>query len=93
MSSPYKVGAIVHMLPHDLVFAADLWRVAGAVIVRASGPVLHGSRVCWPRTSQVCRENPPTHELSDNLAEEFWKPEIGVFVVPEDKLKVLGAES
>jgi len=73
-----KTGAVVHMLCHDLVFAADLFEVAGAIVVKANGP-LRRKHNAFPPAEFPRR---PTHELTDDCGNEFWKEELGVFVIP-----------
>lgn len=83
-----KTGAVVHMLAHNVVFHADLFAVAGAVVVRANGPIIHGKNA-WPRESKFSEYDPPTHELTDCIGDEFWREDLGIFVVPKDKLREL----
>jgi hypothetical protein len=76
-----KTGALVHMIPHDIVFSADLFEVAGAVVVRANGPIVHGHNA-WDRASKFCEHHQPTYELHDDHGTGFWRDDLGVFVVP-----------
>jgi len=72
------------MIPHDLVFQADLFEIAGAMVVRANGPLKrHGN--AWP-TSQIGMPR-PTHELHDDHGTGFWRDDLGVFVVPAGLLR------
>jgi hypothetical protein len=81
-----KTGATVHMLPHDLVFQADLFEIAGAMVVRANGPIeRHGN--AWP-ASQVDMPK-PTHELLDDHGSGFWRDDLGIFVVTKDLVRAL----
>jgi hypothetical protein len=81
-----KTGALVHMIPHNLVFSADLFEVAGAIVVRANGPIVHG-RNAWDRCAPFCEEHQPTHELLDDHGSGFWREDLGVFVVPADLVR------
>ncbi len=81
MSACVKTGAIVHMISHDLVFAADLYEVSGAIVVRANGPLVRDGN-CWPRTAKFCETHQPTHELRDDHG--FWREDLGIFVVPRE---------
>lgn len=78
-----KTGAVVHMLSHDLVFSADLFKVGNARVIRANAPLVRGKN-CWDPTEALMRV---THTLGNAIAsEEFWRDDLGVFVVPEDRL-------
>jgi hypothetical protein len=83
-----KTGAMVHMLAHDLVFAADIFEVAAAIIVRANGPLVRGVN-CWPSSAPFCEHHKPTHELYDRPTDGFWRDDIGIFVVPSSQLRAL----
>lgn len=83
MNACVKTGATVHMIPHDLVFQADIFEVAGAVVVRANGPIARNINA-WPRSSNFCEHHLPTHELRDDHGRGFWRDDLGVFVVPAD---------
>jgi hypothetical protein len=78
-----KTGATVHMIPHDLVFQADLFEVAGAIVVRANGPIVRGG-IAWPRSAPFWSHHQPTHDLRDDHGTGFWREDLGVFVVPKD---------
>lgn len=73
------------MISHDLVFAADLYDVAGAMVVRANGPVTRGKNAFPPSTFP----GRPTHELLDDHGSGFWREDLGVFVVDKDYLRKL----
>lgn len=85
MNACVKTGATVHMIPHDLVFQADLFAVAGAIVVRANGPLVRDQN-CWSRSRKFCDDHKPTHELHDDSGSGFWREDLGVFVVPADRL-------
>lgn len=74
-------GARVQYCGHDGTFAADLYEIEGAVVVRASGPVEPGN---LDRPA-----HDPTHLLSDFPAPSFWRPDLGVFVVPAAQVRRL----
>lgn len=82
MNACVKTGAVIHMVPHGLVFSADLFEVAGAIVIRANGALTRGTN-CW-----TIAESPrdPTHDLHDDRGTGFWRDDLGVFVVPRDKL-------
>lgn len=85
MNACVKTGALVHMIPHDLVFSADLFEIAGAMVVRANGP-LHVGVNCWKSSAPFCDRHQPTHELHDDHGTGFWRDDLGVFVVPSHLL-------
>lgn len=86
MNACVKTGATVHMVPHDIVFQADLYEVGGAMVVRANGPIVHGVNA-WPRSAKFCEHHQPTHELLDDHGTGFWREDMGVFVVTPDLLR------
>lgn len=71
-----KTGARVYFANYGVVAPADIFAVAGAVVVRT------------PARLDSCSEphdGAPefTHTLqSEPRNEEFWRPDLGVFVVP-----------
>lgn len=88
MNACVKTGATVHMIPHDIVFQADLFEVGGAMVIRANGPIVHGGNA-WPRSAKFCEHHLPTHELLDDHGTGFWREDLGVFVVTPDLLRAL----
>lgn len=80
-----KTGAIVHIPCYDLVFSADLFQVENAVVVRANGPLKRGENA-FP-LKRFCGRHQPTHNLLDSMAgNEFWRDDLGIFVVPQTRL-------
>jgi hypothetical protein len=77
-----KMGAKVLYCGHDGWFAADIFEVEGANVVRANGPVTPGNLV-RPGSGEA------THHLSDFPKAGFWRPDLGVFVVPKDQVEDL----
>jgi hypothetical protein len=76
------VGASVLFCGHNGYFVADITKVGSAYVVRANGPV---------SGSNIIRENPETaatHHVMDMFG-GFWRPDLGVIVVPEKGLKLL----
>lgn len=92
MNACIKTGATVHMIPHDLVFQADLFAVEGAIIVRANGPLMPNVN-CFPVTAKFCSHHLPTHELHDAKSACFWREDLGIFVVPARFLIALKTEA
>lgn len=80
MNACIKTGAVVHVLAYDLIFSADLFEVAGAIVVRGSGPL---TAIGW-RPAEAFRE--VTHELHDRPNAGFWRDDLGIFVVPKDQV-------
>jgi hypothetical protein len=84
--SKAKMGATVQYCGHNGGFIADIYRVGNVNVVRANSAVTAGN---------LLRDNPKdhevfvaTHHLMDNEA-GFWRPDLGVFVVPEGQVKEL----
>lgn len=86
MSGPRltRAGAVVQYCGHDGTFAADLFEVAGAVVVRAAGPVTPDN-LTRPAVGA-------THHLVDFPSPGYWNPRLGVFVVPAAQLTLTEAE-
>lgn len=75
--------ALVLFCGHEGYFVADTIAVGNAVVVRASGPVT---------PANIVRDNRfgvATHHLVDFPKPGFWRPDLGVFVVPAKQLKKL----
>jgi hypothetical protein len=83
MNACVKTGATVHLVPHGVVFQADLFAVAGAIVVRANGPLILEKNT-WALGERGFP--PPTHQLHDDRGSGFWRDDLGVFVVPADRL-------
>lgn len=73
-------GAQVAYCGHAGSFIADIWVVGNANVVRANGPVT---------TANIDRKSKPTHHISDFPLPGFWRPDLGVFVVPEKQVTKL----
>jgi hypothetical protein len=78
--SKAKMGALVQYCGHDGTFVADIFEVAGANVVRANGPVTPGN-ITRPAIGA-------THRISDSEG-GFWRPDLGVFVVPKSQVEEL----
>lgn len=78
-----KTGARVHVLSYDLVFAADLYEIAGAIVVRANGPIVRGKNAEVKETWEAKGYGRPTHVLHADPEPAFWRMDVGVFVVPK----------
>lgn len=74
--SEAKMGAVVMYCGHDGWFVADIFKVAGANVVRASAPVSAGNLIRG-------RNHEATHYLKDFPEAGCWAPRDGYFVVPE----------
>lgn len=64
---------------HNGYFLADIMQVEGAWVVRANGPVTP-SNIIRQDVEQVA-----THHVMDMYG-GFWRPDLGVFVVPDKGL-------
>lgn len=74
-----RMGVLVQYCGHDGWFVADIYRIAGANVVRANGAVTPGA-LTRPATGA-------THHLLDSPVPGFWRPDLGVFVVPEGQVR------
>lgn len=83
MSEP-AMGAYVQFCGHDGMFVADIWAVGEVNVVHAGGPVSPGNLI-RPATGA-------THLLVDFPKVGFWKPRLGVFVVPKEQVRKLEGE-
>lgn len=79
-----NVGARVMYCGHDGYFIADIVEVTGACVVRANGPVTPRNLV---RNDAL---GPATHMLIDFPNAGFWRPDLGVFVVPKEQVRLIG---
>lgn len=75
-------GVPVRYCGHAGYFQADLTMVGSAVVVRASGPVT---------PANIIRTDLEQAKLwiTDFPEAGFWRPDLGVFVVPIDQLKAI----
>lgn len=71
-------GALVQYCGHDGYFIADIWVVGNCNVVRANGKVDAGKLI---RPADGA-----THHVSDYPMPGFWRPDLGVFVVPESQV-------
>lgn len=78
-----KTGARVHFENYGQTLVADIFQVANAVVVRT-----HPDRLSNPDPYPVTS---PTHTLiaPPGGENEFWRDDLGVFVVPATCLKEL----
>lgn len=81
-----KTGAVVIFPDYGVVQAADIYLVGGAYVIRAAP-----ERLCQANEDpelQCLRV--PTHEVfSDRSSEEFWRDDIGIFVVKATNFRKL----
>jgi hypothetical protein len=78
MSKP-TIGARVQFCGHDGTFIADIFRVGDCNVVRASQKVTP-SNLKRPADDA-------THLMVDFPVQGFWRPDLGVFVVPQDQVE------
>ena len=81
--SKARMGALVQYCGHDGSFVADVWHVGSVCIIVAPRPVTMDN-LQRPATGQE------THHIEDFPAAGYWKPEKGIFVIPEEQVTVLG---
>jgi hypothetical protein len=76
------MGAEVLYCGHNGTFVADIIEIEGAVVVRPNGPV---------KLDRLKRDmasvRAATHHLTDSPTAGFWRPDLGVFVVPAAQVK------
>jgi hypothetical protein len=77
--SEAAMGAKVQYCGHKGFFVADIFKVAGANVIRHGGPVT-------PENIQRPTDE-ATHTMVDFPEHGFWRPDLGVFVVPESQVK------
>lgn len=80
--SASQMGARVLYCGHKGWFVADIFRVGTANVIRANGPVK-------PETIERVSLELATHHLSDFPEAGFWRPDLGIFVVPEKQVQTL----
>lgn len=73
-------GARVRYCNHAGWFVADIWSVGNTNVVRANGPVT-ADNINRDELDRI------THHLADFPIAGFWRPDIGVFVVPQSQVK------
>jgi hypothetical protein len=66
---------------HDAVFTADLLFIDTVVVIRHDGPLLLDT-IQRPATDAA-------YHMSDFPNPGFWRPDIGVFVIPVNQLRSL----
>jgi hypothetical protein len=80
------MGAVVRYCGHDASFVADVFVVGNVNVVRANGPVK------LEKLKRPAKD--VTHHLVDFPQAGFWRPDLGVFVVPQDQVtEVTGKEA
>jgi hypothetical protein len=71
------IGANVLYCGHNGTFLADIIHIEGATVVRPNGPLRLDKLDRNPGAVQRA-----THHLRDFPIAGFWRPDLGVFVVP-----------
>lgn len=79
--SESAMGARVLYCGHDGYFMADIFLIAGANVVKATGKVTPDNIIRPGREA--------THHLSDFPQARCWSPERGIFVVPASQVRIL----
>lgn len=77
-------GKRVRYCGHNAWFVADVFEVEGACVVRAPEPINLQtiSRADEEALSIIC-----DYHMIDGPGRCFWRPELGVFVVPSKQLR------
>jgi len=79
--SESKMGARVQYCGHNGWFIADIFKVANTNVVRANSSITPDGL--------IRPANKVTHRLSDFPIAGFWRPDLGIFVVPEEQVTEL----
>jgi hypothetical protein len=84
--SKAAIGARVKYCNHDAWFVADIFDFSGVCVVRASftPKTTMDFETKLHRPATQC-----THVVSDFPFPGFWRPDLGMFVVPRAQLQVL----
>lgn len=91
MSKP-AIGALVQFCGHEGFFIADIFEIEGVNVVRANGPINTDSNNKKPTAKNAFVRGDTskcTHHLEDFPKMGFWKPALGIFVVPKDQVTEL----
>lgn len=76
------IGAIVRYCGHKATFIADVREIGGAVVIHAAAPITDtGGLNRDPGEYKFA-----THYIVDFPEGGFWKPRLGLFVVPENQV-------
>jgi hypothetical protein len=82
MMAKAQSGALVLYCGHKGCFIADIYSVGDVNVVRAS------AAVTMDRLDRANYEH-STHHIVDFPAAGFWRPDLGVFVVPQTQVTEL----
>jgi hypothetical protein len=82
--SKAAVGARILYCNHQGYFIADIFKVEGVNVVRANRKVTPDNLVRDGALRSEC-----THHMTDFPIAGFWRPDLGVFVVPKSQVKEL----
>ncbi len=75
-----KMGANVKFCGHEGWFRADIFVVGNVNVIRANGPVT-GNNIIRKNMDYI------THTMTDFPKAGFWRPDLGVFVLPKAQVK------
>lgn len=76
------VGVTVQYCGHDATFLADIIEVGGACVVVAAEPIIDNKGLKRPARGA-------THLMVDFPVGGYWKPQKGIFVVPNEQIRLL----
>lgn len=74
-----KTGCIVHFANYGTTISADVFRVANALVIRTHADQLDSEKESW------AEDRAQLQVLSSNSDNEFWRVDLGVFVVDEKR--------
>lgn len=73
------IGRTVRYCGHDASFVADITAVGTAYVVRHAGPLTMQNVT---RPAGRCDVH-----MVESASGQFWRPDLGVFVIPQDRLR------
>jgi hypothetical protein len=78
------MGALIIFCGHKGTFTADIWRIGTVNVIHASGPVTMDTLDRSDRNFDAA-----THHMKDFPQAGFWKPALGIFVIPEKQVRAI----
>jgi hypothetical protein len=86
------MGAIVRYCGHQATFVADIFEIDGVNVVRASCGIGNSDRFMNQLSRDASAYYSATHQLTDFPRSGFWRPDLGVFVVPGSQVTEVKAK-
>ena len=78
-----KTGARVHFVEMGCIAPADLYRVENCIVIRTPGALDNCAMYEHELEGhgQSLKDRPVTHTVTEGF-NSFWRPDLGIFVVP-----------